>query len=284
MNLTFPKKKRNLIYIYLESFESSYFSTYYGGDEYYNLLDGITDLTYENINFSNTDKFGGALQIPGVGYTSSSLVGQTSGIPVKMDGYIINYVPDHSTYLKGATALGDILKKEGYNQEFVMGSDKSFGNRDVYFEGHGDYYILDLKKVKKLGKLPNDYHVWWGYEDSKLFEYAKEEALRLSQEDEPFNLTLLTTNTHFEGGYLESDCPNIYGEQYSSVIACSADQVNEFVRWVQAQDFYDNTTLICSRLYHCRCSYRRYWFRCHGWSRRRYFDLHFRFRTYSSAY
>ena len=246
VELTFPKKKRNLIYIYLESFESSYFSTYYGGDEYYNLLDGITDLTSENINFSNTDKFGGMMQIAGAGYTSGSLVSQTSGVPVKMDGDIINYVPDHSTYMKGATSLGDILKEEGYNQEFIMGSDKSFGNRDVYFEGHGDYYILDLKEAKKLGKLPKDYNVWWGYEDSKLFEYAKEEALRLSQEDEPFNLTMLTANTHFEEGYLEESCPNLYREQYSSVIACSADQINDFVRWVQAQDFYDNTTIIIS--------------------------------------
>ena len=246
VELTFPKKKRNLIYIYLESFESSYFSTYYGGDEYYNLLEEMTDLTLENINFSNTEKFGGARQVWGVGYTSGSLVGQTSGLPVKIEGDIVNYVPDHSTYMKGATALGDILKKEGYNQELIIGSDKSFGNRDVYFEGHGDYYILDLNEAKRLGKLPKDYNVWWGYEDSKLFEYAKEEALRLSQEDEPFNLTLLTVNTHFEGGYLEEGCPNIYREQYSNVIACSANQVNDFVRWVQDQDFYDNTTIIIS--------------------------------------
>ena len=244
VELTFPKKKRNLIYIYLESFESSYFSTYYGGDEYYNLLDGMTDLTVENINFSNTEKIGGALQVAGVGWTSGALVGQTSGLPVKINSEKVNEVTDHSSYMKGATTLGDILKEEGYNQEFIMGSDKSFGNRDVYFEGHGDYYILDLKEAKKLGKLPKDYHVWWGYEDSKLFEYAKEEVTRLSQEEAPFNLTLLTANTHFEGGYLEENCPNIYKEQYSSVIACSADQVNEFVRWVQKQDFYDNTTII----------------------------------------
>jgi phosphoglycerol transferase len=206
----------------------------------------MTDLTSENINFSNTDKFGGALQVPGATWTSGSLVSQTSGVPVKMDTGIVNNNYNHSTYMKGATALGDILKEKGYNQEFIIGSDKSFGNRDVYFEGHGDYYILDWKEAKKIGKIPSDYGVWWGYEDSKLFEYAKEEALKLSQEEEPFNLTLLTVNTHFEGGYLEEDCPNIYREQYSSVIACSADQVNDFVRWVQAQDFYDDTTIIIS--------------------------------------
>ena len=246
VELTFPKKKRNLIYIFLESFESSYFSSSYGGDEYYNLLDGMTDLTAENINFSNTDKFGGALQVAGVGWTSGGLVAQTSGVPVKIDGDTINFEYNHTSFMKGVTSLGDILKDEGYNQEFIIGSDKSFGNRDVYFEGHGNYYILDLKEAKRLGKIPEDYNVWWGYEDSKLFEYAKEETTRLSQEDEPFNLTMLTVNTHFEGGYLEESCPNIYREQYSSVIACSADQVNDFVRWVQAQDFYDDTTIIIS--------------------------------------
>ena len=142
VELTFPKKKRNLIYIYLESFESSYFSSSYGGDEYYNLLDGMTDLTAENINFSNTDKFGGALQVAGVGWTSGGLVAQTSGVPVKIDGDTINFEYNHTSFMKGVTSLGDILKDEGYNQEFIIGSDKSFGNRDVYFEGHGDYWLL----------------------------------------------------------------------------------------------------------------------------------------------
>ncbi len=36
---------------------------------------------------------------------------------------------------------------------------------------------------------------------------------------------------------------NIHAQQYSNVIACSSKQIAEFVKWVQQQDFYDNTTL-----------------------------------------
>ena len=90
-----------------------------------------------------------------------------------------------------------------------------------------------------------DYKVWWGYEDQKLFSFAKEKLLELSSQDTPFNLTLLTVDTHFEDGYLCEVCPDVYGDdQYSNVMACSSYQVDDFVKWVQEQDFYDNTTIV----------------------------------------
>ena len=45
--------------------------------------------------------------------------------------------------------------------------------------------------------LPEDYRVWWGYEDERLFQNAKNKLMELSAQEEPFNLTLLTVDTHF---------------------------------------------------------------------------------------
>ena len=84
----------------------------------------------------------------------------------------------------------------------------------------------------------------WGYEDSKLFEFAKEEITKLSKEDKPFNFTMLTSNTHHIGGYLEKDCKKKYKNNYNNVIYCSASQINEFVSWIQKQDFYEDTTIV----------------------------------------
>ena len=91
---------------------------------------------------------------------------------------------------------------------------------------------------------PQDYYEWWGYEDSKLFKFAKNELLNLSKKNEPFNLTLLTTNTHHIGGYIEKGCEKKYKEKFKNAVACSDKQIYEFVEWVKRQDFYKNTTIV----------------------------------------
>ena len=69
----------------------------------------------------------------------------------------------------------------------------------------------------------------------------------MSREEEPFNLTMLTVDTHFEDGYVCEDCPDTFGDdQYANVMACSSKKVAEFIEWVQQQDFYENTTIIIS--------------------------------------
>lgn len=40
------------------------------------------------------------------------------------------------------------------------------------------------------------------------------------------------------------DCPNKWDEQYKNVIFCSSKRVGDFVKWLQEQDFYDNTTIV----------------------------------------
>lgn len=64
-------------------------------------------------------------------------------------------------------------------------------------------------------------------------------------EEEPFNLTLLTVDTHFEDGYVCEYCSTEFGEnQYANVMACASKQVDEFVKWIQEQEFYENTTIV----------------------------------------
>ena len=77
-------------------------------------------------------------------------------------------------------------------------------------------------------------------------EKEKNEFNNLASKDEPFNLTMLTVDTHFTDGYVCELCQNQYDEQYSNVIACSSRQVSEFLDWIKQQDFYDNTTVVIS--------------------------------------
>nr|WP_297705257.1 sulfatase-like hydrolase/transferase [uncultured Butyrivibrio sp.] len=164
----------------------------------------------------------------------------SSGLPLK----VLTNLEDGNFY-PNVVSIGDILKKEGYYQELLIGSKAAFGAREQFYSQHGNYSIFDYDTAVEKGLIPEDYFEFWGYEDEKLFEYAKGEVLRLSKGEQPFNLTILTVDTHFEDGYICNLCREDYlGEQYSNVMACSSRQVSEFLNWIKKQDFYDDTTIV----------------------------------------
>lgn len=242
----FPKEKRNLIYIFLESMEVTYTNANEGGAQPADLIPELRGLAQDYVNFSPNRGFGGGYTLPGTTWTMAAMVGQTSGLPLKLPFDGEKYYGNYSKMLPGAWSLGNILEEEGYQQVLLLGSDSSFAGRGDYFTQHGNYTMNDYNTALEDGRLPKDYHEWWGYEDQKLFQYAKDELLRLSAEDEPFNLTMLTVDTHFEDGYVCPLCPDYNKDQYANVIRCSSHQVSAFVKWIQEQDFYKDTTIVIS--------------------------------------
>ena len=42
------------------------------------------------------------------------------------------------------------------------------------------------------GRIAKDYFVFWGYEDKKLFEFAKADITKLAKSGKPFNMELVT--------------------------------------------------------------------------------------------
>lgn len=241
--IKFPDKKRNLIYIFLESMETSLVNQEEGGGWDYTIIPELEQIEKENINFSNTEKLGGALTTKETTCTTTGIIAQTSGVPLKMKIGKNNYGED-STFLTGVYALGDILKNEEYNLEVMFGSDASFGGRKSYFKKHGDYKIFDVNTAINKGKMKEEDKVWWGFIDDNLFCWAKDEILNLASEDKPFNFVMLTADTHFIDGYLSENVENIYDSQYENVFAYSSKCVYEFVQWIQKQDFYENTTIV----------------------------------------
>ena len=241
--LTFPDEKRNLIYIFLESMETTFGETEAGGPIYDNFIPELTKLAEENVNFSNDDGFGGALSFSGTTWTAAAMVTQTSGLNVQVP-LEANYFGGKDGYMPGVVSIGEILEAEGYNQTLLVGSDAEFGGRDAYFTEHGNYNIVDLNTLKERGWLRQDYRKWWGFEDAKLFNVAKLELEALAAEGEPFNFTMLTCDTHFPNGYRCYDCEKEYPERYPRVMRCSARKVYAFVEWCKTQPWYENTTIV----------------------------------------
>ena len=245
--LTFPETKRNLIYIFLESMETTYTDIEDGGGFEEGCIPLLTELAQENEDFSGADTaLNGGYSMPGTTWTAGALFAQTSGLPLSIP-IEDNSMDIQDSFFPGIVTLGDILEQQGYEQVFMIGSEAEFGGRKLYFTEHGNYDIEDYPYFVDEGKIEKGRWVWWGFEDLYLFEFAKEKLTELSQGDEPFNLTMLTVDTHFEDGYTCSECGDEFGDNnYANVMACSDRQVAEFVKWIQQQDFYENTTIVIS--------------------------------------
>lgn len=170
---------------------------------------------------------------------------QTSGLPLKIpvDRNSMSY---YTSFFPGVTSLGDLLEDAGYQNYIMFGSDAAFAGRDKYFSQHGNYTIFDYNWAVENQKIPSDYHVFWGLEDHRLFDMAKEQLTAISASDEPFNFTLLTVDTHFPNGYRCDLCQREHDTDYKDALSCSSRQVYEFIQWIQQQDFYDNTTIVIS--------------------------------------
>ena len=254
VNIRFPEKKRNLIYLYLESMEMTYADTGEGGAFSYNNIPELTRLSAEGEDFSgDSGLLNGGRVLPGTTFTMGGLFAQTAALPLKVDigeqftdqRGSFNKMNTQDAFFKKVTNLGDLLEDQGYKNVFMLGSNATFGGRRLYFGTHGNYEIDDYNWAIEKGIIPKDYYVFWGMEDSKLFAAAKDRLTELAASDQPFNFSLLTVDTHFEDGYICDLCDEQYPDNdYANAIACSSRQVSAFIKWIMAQDFYENTTIV----------------------------------------
>lgn len=243
-NVHFPENKRNLVHILLESYEATYYDAAQGGALPENLLPALGELSDENVSFSHTYRKGGFYQVPGATFTMGGITAQLSGMPLKTP--VIDPANQLFTFPDFAT-VGDLLAEQGYTTEVMMGANADFATKRDYFTQHGNFRIFDLLYARESGYVPADYSVWWGYEDDKLVQFAREELTRLASESAPFYLLLETVDTHAPDGYLSPSVTNRpYAEQFSNVVLHNQAQVTELVRWIQEQPFYENTTIVIS--------------------------------------
>ncbi len=242
--IIFPEKKRNLIFILLESMESSFADKENGGLMGENLIPNLTELAKENVSFGENDLLGGGSQLDGTGWTIAAIVSKLGGVPFNLK--TSGNPQAIQSFLPNLITLTDILGNQGYDMEFLFGSDKAFASRGLFFESHGGVKVMDLDSFRQSGRLPSDYHNgFWGFEDFLLYKFAKEELEKLSKGDTPFFLGFLTVDTHYPEGYVCPLCKKRHPENpYKDVITCADFQVATFIDWCKKQDFYEDTLIV----------------------------------------
>ena len=238
------KEKRNLIFILVESLETTLFTKDQNGEWDYEVIPEMYDLMNDKdtIVFHNKDISQQVNVYDGSSWTSASIVSNLSGIPLKMN--FKENKPRSKYFMKNVYSLGDLLKDNGYHNEVISGAKTSFGKVNEYFYSHG-YNIVDSDNLDKYNLKMNKSDIGaWGFNDRYLFNTAKKRLEILSNKNEPFNLQLITIDTHFMNGFKGDYTETKHKVQFENVYSTTSKLIYDFINWVKQQDFYDNTTIV----------------------------------------
>ncbi len=227
------KNKKSLILIYLESFEKDYLLNKNLDDSIISEINFDKNLSIDTPNFYET-KFND--------YTIGAIVSSHCGIPQKPVGIFnvrtnIKKDKDKKNYkeifgmkkfLPNAICLGDILKHHGYKNIFINSGDLNFQEMNKFFLQHG-YDTLIGKSFFAEKKIPKKS---WSknVNDSTLLNEAKKIIEKHINNDELFNITILTTDTHYPG-FVDPNCQykDIDDKQIYLSIYCTAKSVSDFI-------------------------------------------------------
>jgi phosphoglycerol transferase len=229
-----PGKQRNLVLIYMESIEDTYSNTALFGRD---LLAPLREL--EGRSFDAYEK------APGTTWTIAAMVATQCGVPLRVYSEAnVRPHPSGRTFLAGATCLGDILRAHGYVNVFMGGASLSFSGKGTFLRNHGYTTAFGREEWEALAAPPEAFNSWGMY-DGSVFRRAREELKQLHDSGRPFNLTLLTMNTHNPYGYFGIGCPEaLANHDFELLVACSAKQVRSFIDDARAGGYLDDTLVV----------------------------------------
>ncbi len=230
-----PDNPKNLVLIYAESFERSYFDE----DIFPGLVTDLHQLEQTGVSFTNI------VQLPATSWTVAGMTASQMGIPlVTTSGG--NSMDGMDQFLPGAKGIGELLSEEGYHMAYLAGAALKFGGKGKLLRTHG---FDEVKGINELGPLLADtsYQTSWGLYDDSLFEIAHDRYTELTDAGQPFALFLLTLDTHGEGHSSASCDDKQYGDGSLSIlnaIGCSDQLITDFVQSLMASPGAENTVFV----------------------------------------
>lgn len=223
---------RNLVVIYVESLEATY-----GREETFG-----RDLLAPLRDFAGYS-FPGYRGLDGMNWTMEALVSTQCGIPLKAHMTKVRRRPDSKTFLPGATCLGDVLQAQGYHTVFMGGASLDFSGKGSFLRDHGFAEVWGREEWQAAGVRGVDMNVW-GLGDDELLARARQRLAQLHAAGQPFNLTILTVDTHHPKGHLSRTCRNAGGEGFEDILGCTVNEVASFLRFAQEQGYLRNTAIV----------------------------------------
>ncbi len=228
------KPGKNLVLIYLESLEAIYLEE--------NIFPGLTPrinkLRQEGLYFS------GINSTPGTTWTVAGIVSSQCGTPLLFDAVLDGNDVLHNGYLEKANCLGDVLNSLNYHQIFLGGASLGFAGKGHFLQQHGYNDVLGYEELSTYLENPS-YRNNWGLFDDSLFAEAKKQWDILSTGSQPFNLTLLTVDTHHPSGWPSATCQP-YSENSNGILQavhCTDQLVGQFIEDLRQSVVFENTVV-----------------------------------------
>lgn len=229
-----PKKRKNIVYIYLESLNSGYMDEKLFPDLMPNINALSPRLEFDNIH-----------QNPGAAITIEGFFASNCAMP-----YIYNFDDQNKNiFYKNITCASDILHELGYHTYFMKGASLKFQKTDEYFKAH---HFDEMKGLADIDLKANK-TVWdggWGVNDDDMFDIAWEDFTRLSKSGQPFLQSMITLSTHAPDGIIPKACENMeYNFQGNSVrmlraVKCTDMLVGNFIKKIRSSEFAKNTLIV----------------------------------------
>jgi phosphoglycerol transferase len=234
-----PSQAYNIVYIYAESLERTYFDEAF----FPQLVPNLKNLQKKSIDFTNIQ------QVARTGVTIAGIVASECGTPFFAAGNSENYntMRGSSSFLKNAECIGDILKEQEYYLSFMQGASLAFAGKGNFFKTHS-FDMMEGREELKDRVEDKSYLNGWGLYDDTLFELAFEKFLQLSKSKKKFGLFLLSVDTHHPNGQLSKSCrDDLYGDGTNSIlncVKCSDAIISRFINRVQKSKYGKNTLIV----------------------------------------
>lgn len=228
---------KNLILLYLESVERTYFDQ----DRFPDLLPNLKQLEAQSTSFTDMT------QTMGAGFTIGGMVASQCGTPLILSGGANSMRVNQ--FLSGAECMGDILSDAGYETAYLGGASVEFAGKGAFYKSHGYETVEGLDELLPTLEDP-EYIAEWGIQDDTLFDLARAKISDLSKGDQPFALSMLTLDTHHPNGHAETnkvcrDQP--YGDGSNPMlnsVKCADILTANFVSDIQNSDIADETLIV----------------------------------------
>jgi phosphoglycerol transferase len=229
-----PGRLKNLVLIYVEGLEDAYADRRLFGRDLLHSLHALEGARLQHYRAA-----------PGTTFTMGGIVGTQCGIPLKAMGLegVATSGERRKTFLPNATCLGDILQPLGYRNVFMGGARLAFAGKGHFLRdhGYGETYGKEnwLEQGVAHGSM-ND----WGLHDDDLFAKAKLKLRELHEAAQPFNLTLLTLDTHHPTGFYSKQCKREGVTDFAGIVECTARQVADFINHAKRNGWLKNTQVV----------------------------------------
>lgn len=237
-DIAFPRGKRNLILIVVESFENTFFA-FPNPATGSNHAPNIRKLEEKGVVFA------GHRQTRGTGWSAAGLCSFLFGVPLLVPQGSNNLFGGIAKrILPGADSVLGLMEAHGYGWEVYCCTSGEFGGTSKFFDTHLENCFIEDRDVLKAHPKydPEKDSSEWGVNDDFLFARLKERLGGPERPRDPFAVVAITVNTHFPG--LPSPYHTPKWNDYRDSIEHMDALVSDFVEWAGRQDFASETCIV----------------------------------------